>query len=158
MGGAGDAGAARDAGAGGARAWPRRATCARTRLISLAVEELVLHVRTLARQLFGDERAAMPVAFAGGMLTKGTTLRKRLEHGSRARCRARSSASATWSPHAAQYAARFGTWERAPRMSLTSRRLTLTHYIFLGMIVGVLLGFLFPDSERAAHAGGRRAI
>ncbi|MFI5038353.1 MAG: BadF/BadG/BcrA/BcrD ATPase family protein [Solirubrobacterales bacterium] len=49
-------------------------------LISLAVEELVLHVRTLARQLFGDERAAMPVAFTGGMLTRGTMLRKRLEH------------------------------------------------------------------------------
>lgn len=48
-------------------------------LISLAVEELVLHVRTLARSLFGDERAAIPVAFTGGMLTKGTTLRKRLE-------------------------------------------------------------------------------
>jgi len=49
-------------------------------IISLAVEELVVHVRTLARQLFGDERAAIPVAFTGGMLTKGTTLRKRLEH------------------------------------------------------------------------------
>jgi glucosamine kinase len=48
-------------------------------LISLAVEELVLHVRALARQLFGDERAAAPVAFSGGMLTRGTTLRKRLE-------------------------------------------------------------------------------
>ena len=49
-------------------------------LISLAVEELVLHVRALARQLFGDERAAAPVAFSGGMLTRGTPLRKRLEH------------------------------------------------------------------------------
>lgn len=49
-------------------------------IISLAVEELVLHVRTLARQLFGDERAATPIALTGGMLTKGTTLRKRLEH------------------------------------------------------------------------------
>ena len=38
-------------------------------------------------------------------------------------------------------------------MSLTTRRLTLTHYIFIGMGVGVLLGFLFPDSERAAHGG-----
>ena len=38
-------------------------------------------------------------------------------------------------------------------MSLTSRRLTLTHYIFFGMIVGVLLGFLFPDSARAEHRG-----
>jgi glucosamine kinase len=49
-------------------------------ILSLAVEELVLHVRTLARELFGDERAATPVAFTGGMLTKGSTLRKRLEH------------------------------------------------------------------------------
>ena len=49
-------------------------------ILSLAVEELVLHVRTLSRQLFGDERAATPVAFTGGMLTKGTPLRKRLEH------------------------------------------------------------------------------
>jgi glucosamine kinase len=49
-------------------------------IISLAVEELVVHVRTLSRQLFGDERAATPVAFTGGMLTKGTTMRKRLEH------------------------------------------------------------------------------
>jgi glucosamine kinase len=49
-------------------------------IISLAVEELVLHIRTLSRQLFGDERAATPVALTGGMLTKGTTLRKRLEH------------------------------------------------------------------------------
>jgi len=48
-------------------------------IVSLAVEELVLHVRALARQLFGDERAAIPVAFTGGMLTRGTTLRKRLE-------------------------------------------------------------------------------
>jgi glucosamine kinase len=49
-------------------------------ILSLAVEELVLHVRALGRQLFGDERAAIPVAFTGGMLTKGSTLRKRLEH------------------------------------------------------------------------------
>ncbi|HUQ45434.1 MAG TPA: BadF/BadG/BcrA/BcrD ATPase family protein [Gemmatimonadaceae bacterium] len=48
-------------------------------ILSLAVEELVLHVRAVARQLFGDERAAAPVAFTGGMLTRGTTLRKRLE-------------------------------------------------------------------------------
>jgi glucosamine kinase len=40
----------------------------------------VLHVRSLARQLFGDERAALPVALSGGMLSRGTTLRKRLEH------------------------------------------------------------------------------
>jgi glucosamine kinase len=49
-------------------------------IISLAVEELVIHVRTLSRQLFGDERAATPVALTGGMLGKGTVLRKRLEH------------------------------------------------------------------------------
>jgi glucosamine kinase len=49
-------------------------------IVTLAVEELVLHVRALARQLFGDERAALQVAFSGGMLSKGTTLRKRLEH------------------------------------------------------------------------------
>jgi glucosamine kinase len=49
-------------------------------LVSLAVEELVLHVRALARQLFGDERAAISVALSGGMLSKGTTLRKRFEH------------------------------------------------------------------------------
>jgi len=48
-------------------------------ILSLAVEELVLHVRTLSRSLFGDERAATPVAFTGGMLIKGSTLRKRLE-------------------------------------------------------------------------------
>jgi len=49
-------------------------------IVSLAVEELVLHVRALARQLFGDERAAVPVALSGGMLSRGTVLRKRLEH------------------------------------------------------------------------------
>jgi glucosamine kinase len=49
-------------------------------LVSLAVEELVLHVRALARELFGDERAAVPLALSGGMLQRGTTLRKRLEH------------------------------------------------------------------------------
>jgi glucosamine kinase len=49
-------------------------------LVSLAVEELMLHVRALARQLFGDERAAVPVALSGGMLSRGSTLRKRLEH------------------------------------------------------------------------------
>jgi proton glutamate symport protein len=38
-------------------------------------------------------------------------------------------------------------------MSPTTRRLTLTHYIFIGMGVGVLLGFIFPDSARAAHGG-----
>jgi glucosamine kinase len=49
-------------------------------LVTIAVEELVLHVRSLARQLFGDERAALPVALSGGMLSRGSTLRKRLEH------------------------------------------------------------------------------
>jgi glucosamine kinase len=49
-------------------------------IVSLAVEELVLHIRALARQLFGDERASLPVAFSGGMLSRGSTLRKRLEH------------------------------------------------------------------------------
>ena len=49
-------------------------------LLSMASEELVLHVRTLARQLFGDERASIPVAFAGGLLSPGAPLRKRVEH------------------------------------------------------------------------------
>ncbi len=48
-------------------------------LLSMAVEELVIHVRTLARQLFVDERAATDVAFAGGLLSRGSPLRKRLE-------------------------------------------------------------------------------
>ena len=49
-------------------------------IVSIAVEELALHVRTLARRLFVDERATLPVALAGGLLTRGTLLRKRLEH------------------------------------------------------------------------------
>jgi glucosamine kinase len=49
-------------------------------LVSLAVEELSLHVRALARRLFVDERASVPVAFTGGLLQKGTPIRKRLEH------------------------------------------------------------------------------
>jgi glucosamine kinase len=49
-------------------------------LLSLAAEELALHVRALARKLFGDEQAAAPVALAGGLLHRGTLLRKRLEH------------------------------------------------------------------------------
>ena len=49
-------------------------------LVSMAVEELTLHVRSLARQLFTDERASVPLAFTGGLLTKGSHLRKRLEH------------------------------------------------------------------------------
>lgn len=47
-------------------------------LVSMAVEELVLHARTLARQLFVDERAAIPLALGGGLLRKGSLLRKRL--------------------------------------------------------------------------------
>jgi glucosamine kinase len=53
-------------------------------VISLAVEELMLHIRALAQQLFGDERAAVPVALAGGLMSKGSALRKRLEHRLRA--------------------------------------------------------------------------
>jgi glucosamine kinase len=49
-------------------------------IVSMAVEELALHVRALARQLFADERASVPVAFTGGLLGKGTSYRKRLEH------------------------------------------------------------------------------
>jgi len=53
-------------------------------VISLAVEELMLHIRALAQQLFGDERASVPVALAGGLMSKGSMLRKRLEHRLRA--------------------------------------------------------------------------
>ncbi|HEY5060601.1 MAG TPA: hypothetical protein VII52_03645, partial [Gemmatimonadaceae bacterium] len=49
-------------------------------LVSLAVEELVLHIRALAQELFGDDRAALSVALSGGMLSRGSMLRKRLEH------------------------------------------------------------------------------
>ena len=49
-------------------------------IVSLAVEELALHVRALARRLFLDERASVPVAMAGGLLGLGSPLRKRLEH------------------------------------------------------------------------------
>ncbi|HMA20545.1 MAG TPA: BadF/BadG/BcrA/BcrD ATPase family protein [Gemmatimonadaceae bacterium] len=48
-------------------------------LVGFAVEELVLHIRALAVRLFGDDRAAIPVAFSGGLLHKGSYLRKRLE-------------------------------------------------------------------------------
>ena len=48
-------------------------------LITLAAEELVLHVRALARQLFTDERAAVAVALSGGLMSRGSPLRKRLE-------------------------------------------------------------------------------
>jgi proton glutamate symport protein len=40
-----------------------------------------------------------------------------------------------------------------PGAAPPGRRLTLTHWIFVGMVVGVLLGFVFPDSARAAHGG-----
>jgi len=33
------------------------------------------------------------------------------------------------------------------------RRLTLTHWIFIGMLTGILLGYVFPDKERAIHGG-----
>ena len=47
-------------------------------LVTMAVEELVLHVRTLSRQLFVDERASFPLAFSGGLLTGRSLVRKRL--------------------------------------------------------------------------------
>jgi glucosamine kinase len=53
-------------------------------LVSLAVEELMLHVRTLAQQLFGDERATVHVALSGGLMRQRSMLRKRLEHRLRA--------------------------------------------------------------------------
>jgi glucosamine kinase len=49
-------------------------------IVSMAVEELSLHIRALARRLFTDERASVPVAFTGGLLNKGSSYRKRLEH------------------------------------------------------------------------------
>ena len=49
-------------------------------VLTLAVEELAIHVRTVARELFGDERAAAPVALAGGLMDRGSTVRRRLEH------------------------------------------------------------------------------
>jgi N-acetylglucosamine kinase-like BadF-type ATPase len=49
-------------------------------IVTMAVEELALHVRALARALFVDERAAIPVALHGGLLGKGRPMRKRLEH------------------------------------------------------------------------------
>jgi glucosamine kinase len=48
-------------------------------IVDMAVEELVLHVRALARRLFMDDRAAFDLALAGGLLHKGSLLRKRLE-------------------------------------------------------------------------------
>lgn len=49
-------------------------------LLAMAAEELVLHVRTLARDLFVDERAALPVAFSGGLMHPGSYMRKLVEH------------------------------------------------------------------------------
>jgi glucosamine kinase len=49
-------------------------------LVAIAAEELVLHIRTLARGLFGDERAAVPTAFTGGLLVRGSLMRKLVEH------------------------------------------------------------------------------
>lgn len=48
-------------------------------IVTLGVEELALHVRTLARLLFVDERATVPLALSGGLALKGTLVRKRLE-------------------------------------------------------------------------------
>lgn len=48
-------------------------------LLTLAAEELVLHIRALSRQLFTDERAAVAVALSGGLMDRGSPLRKRLE-------------------------------------------------------------------------------
>lgn len=48
-------------------------------LVSLAAEELVVHVRALALRLFGDERSSIPVALSGGLLQKGSLLKKKLE-------------------------------------------------------------------------------
>lgn len=49
-------------------------------IVDFAAEELVLHVRSLAQRLFGDERAAVPVALAGGLLKRGSLLRRKVEH------------------------------------------------------------------------------
>jgi glucosamine kinase len=48
-------------------------------LVTLAVEELSLHVRTVARHLFADERAAFRLALHGGLMAKGSLLRRRVE-------------------------------------------------------------------------------
>lgn len=49
-------------------------------LVDLAAEELVIHVRALSQRLFGDERADIAMAFAGGLMKKASPLRKRVEH------------------------------------------------------------------------------
>jgi proton glutamate symport protein len=38
-------------------------------------------------------------------------------------------------------------------MEKQRRRITLTQYIFIGMLVGLALGYFFPDSERDIHGG-----
>jgi glucosamine kinase len=48
-------------------------------IVDFAAEELVLHVRSLGQRLFGDERAAIPIAFAGGLLKRGSLLRRKVE-------------------------------------------------------------------------------
>lgn len=48
-------------------------------IVDMAAEELLLHVRALARRLFGDERAELEVALAGGVLGRGSLLRRRVE-------------------------------------------------------------------------------
>lgn len=53
-------------------------------IVDMAVEELVLHVRALAKRLFVDDRAAFDLALAGGLLHKGSLIRKRLERRLRA--------------------------------------------------------------------------
>ncbi len=53
-------------------------------IVDMAVEELVLHIRALARRLFVDDRAAFDLALAGGLLHRGSLLRKRLERRLRA--------------------------------------------------------------------------
>ena len=59
---------------GAAEGGDRRANA----LINLAVEELALHVRALARKLFADERASLQVAFAGGLMGPRSLIRKRV--------------------------------------------------------------------------------
>ncbi|HUX35223.1 MAG TPA: BadF/BadG/BcrA/BcrD ATPase family protein [Gemmatimonadaceae bacterium] len=49
-------------------------------LLDLATEELAVHARALARQLFTDERASVPIALAGGLLGARMPLRRRLTH------------------------------------------------------------------------------
>lgn len=48
-------------------------------IIDMAVEELLLHIRALAKRLFIDDRTAFDVAMTGGLLIKGSLIRRRLE-------------------------------------------------------------------------------